>query len=318
MKRERAGGEREASLSFLDVIACAFGAIVLLVLVLPVGESGGAEPGVGLEDYGALLLQLANRRETAERLEEQLAGNRQRAAALEDLLSEHKDASNALRDLVARTRSDARAIRSRVAAVEQAVSAVSTMPKQEPNESRPADHAGIPVDSEYIAIVVDTSGSMRAIWPRVVREVENVLAIYPRVRGFQILSANGGYLWKRGAWIKDGAGNRGLAKVRLRTWPAYSASNPEQGILTAIRDLYRSGMKMAVFVFGDDYLGTDYDNFLATVRAGVDRHASPQGALRIHAFGFPSVAAAVQRAKYATLARELASRHGGVFLALSG
>ena len=76
-------------------------------------------------------------------------------------------------------------------------------------------------------------------------------------------------------------------------------------------------MKMAVFVFGDDYMGTDYDNFLASVRTGVDRHASAQGQLRIHAFGFPSSEPSVQRAKYATLAREMASRHDGVFLALS-
>ncbi len=317
MKRDRSGGDREASLSFLDVIACAFGAIVLLVLVLPVGELGDSEPGAGLADYGALLLQLAELRETASLLEERLAADQQRANALEDLLSERKDVSDALRDLVARTRSDADVVRRRIAATEQARSAISAIPEQEPNEPLPADYAGIPVDSEYIAIVVDTSGSMRTVWPRVVREVENVLSIYPRVQGFQVLSASGDYLWKRGAWITDSGGNRRLAKVRLHTWSAYSASNPEQGILTAIRDLYRSDMKMAVFVFGDDYMGTDYDNFLASVRTGVDRHASPQGQLRIHAFGFPSSEPSVQRAKYATLAREMASRHDGVFLALS-
>lgn len=317
MKRERGTRDSEASLSFLDVIACAFGAIVLLVLVLPVGESGSSEPGVGLGEYGAMLLDLAELRRSAATLSDRLAADRNRADALEDLLSEQKDSSDVLRDIVARTRTDLDIVRARIATAEAARAAAETAAQQARSESKPTDYAGIPVDSEYVAIVVDTSGSMQSIWIRVRREVENVLSIYPEIRGFQVLSADGAYLWKPGTWIADGPGNRGVAKARLRSPFAPSVSNPEQGILTAVRDLYRPDMKMAIFVFGDDYQGTDYDNFLATVRAGVDRHASLDGALRIHAFGFPSPGPSVQRAKYATLMRELTGRHDGAFLALS-
>ena len=316
MKRERQGNDSEASLSFLDVIACAFGAIVLLVLVLPVGDRSGPEPGLDLSDYGALLLLLADRQETAATLEDRVAAEQRRADALDDLLSSRKGASNALHELVTQARTDTNAVRSRIAAAQDAQSAAAAA-QHELNESKPTDYAGIPVDSEYVAIVVDTSGSMRTVWPEVVQEVDSVLSIYPEIRGFQILSASGDYLWKPRTWIRDSAGNRGVAKAMLPNWPAYSASNPEEGILTAVRDLYRSGIKMAVFVFGDDYMGTDYDNFLDTVRAGVDRHASSRGALRIHAFGFPRSESSPQRAKYATLMRELTRRHDGAFLALS-
>ena len=316
MRRDRQDGGSEASLSFLDVIACAFGAIVLLVLILPVGERSGPEAGIELAEYGALLLLLADRQETAEALEDQLAADQRRADALDDLVSVRKDASDALGDLVAQTRSDTNVIRSRVAATEEAQAAASAATQRELNESKPTDYAGIPVDSEYVAIVVDTSGSMRTVWPDVVREVDSVLSIYPEMRGFQILNASGSYLWKQGTWIRDTTGNRSVSRAMLPNWLAYSASNPEEGILTAVRDLYRPGIKMAVFVFGDDYQGTDYDNFLETVRAGVSRHASTNATLRIHAFGFRSESS-IQRAKYATLMRELTRRHHGAFLGLS-
>ena len=315
VSRRRAGSDSEASLSFLDVIACAFGAIVLLVLILPVGETGDTEPGVDFSDYGALLFQLAERKEAAAALEVQLSADQQRAASLEQMLSDRKNSTNALRDLLAQTRASASAVRDRVAATEKARSAVAAAAQRHANVSKPTDYGGIPVDSEYVGIVVDTSGSMRRIWGQVVREVESVLGIYPEIKGFQVLSASGDYLWKPGEWIEDGRGNRGVAKARLRTWSSASVSNPEPGILTAVRDLYRPGRKMAIFVFGDDYQGTDFDSFLATVRAGVDRHATLGAALRIHAFGFESGQAG-NRNQYATLMRELTGRHDGAFLAL--
>ena len=315
MKRQRAGTDSEASLSFLDIIACAFGAIVLLVLILPVGETGEAEPGIELSDYGALLFQLDERREAAAALEVRLAADQERAASLEQMLSDRKNSTNALRDLIAQTQASARTVRERIAATERARQAVADAARRRANEASPSDYAGIPVDSEYVAIVIDTSGSMRRIWGQVVREVESVLAIYPEIKGFQVLSASGDYLWKPREWIEDGPGNRGVAKGRLRGWSSASVSNPEPGILTAVRDLYRPGRKMAIFVFGDDYQGTDYDNFLAAVRAGVDRHTSLGAALRIHAFGFESGQAG-NRDDYATLMRELTGRHEGAFLAL--
>lgn len=320
MKRtRRTGSDSDASFSFLDVIACAFGAIVLLVLILPVGDRSGEQSGIQLGDYGNLLLLLADREDAAAALEDQLAADQRRAGELDNLLATGKDASDALRDLVAQARADTSAVRRRIATIEAAQVATQTALQRARIESQPTDYAGIPVDSEYIAFVVDTSGSMREIWGNMIREVESVLSIYPEVHGFQVISASGQYLRGRGNWIKDSSANRSLAKARLRVWSAYSDSNPEQGILTAVRDLYRPGIKMAIFVFGDDYQGTDYDNFLATVQVGVNKRPleGGEGGLRIHAFGFRSATLPVQRAKYATLMRELTRRHGGAFLALS-
>ena len=40
---------------------------------------------------------------------------------------------------------------------------------------------GIPVDSEYVVFIVDTSGSMKDIWNKVTRHIENVINIHPTV-----------------------------------------------------------------------------------------------------------------------------------------
>lgn len=324
MRREGAR-ETEGSFSFLDVIACAFGAIVLLVLILPVGHLAGPDAGRDVRDYGALLLQLAEREAVAKARATELGAVESRRAALDALLSRNDVSNKALRELVAATQAETTAVTRRVAAARRAVEAATArrsldaLGEEATEAPEPTEYAGIPVDSEYVAIVVDTSGSMRMIWDKVMREVRSVLAIYPEIKGFQILDASGHYLSRPGRWIPDTDSNRRIARASLQGWFSSSYSNPERGILTAVRNLYRPGIKMAVFVFGDDYVGTDYEPFLDAVQAGVARHASGGGALRIHAFGFRSPAVdSTQRLKYAILMRELTRHHDGAFLALSG
>ena len=75
---------------------------------------------------------------------------------------------------------------------------------------------GIAVDSEYIIFVIDTSGSMQSAWNQVVRKVDELLSIYPRVKGIQVMNDMGDYMFPqyRGTWLEDGAGvrNRGSFK----------------------------------------------------------------------------------------------------------
>ena len=49
---------------------------------------------------------------------------------------------------------------------------------------------GIPVDSEYIIFVIDTSGSMfQGPWDLVLEKVSETLAVYPRIKGIQVTNA---------------------------------------------------------------------------------------------------------------------------------
>ena len=64
--------------------------------------------------------------------------------------------------------------------------------------------AGIPVDSEYVIFVIDTSGSMQQFnWGRAIEKLNETLDVYPQVKGIQIMNDNGSYMFKQYAWPVD-------------------------------------------------------------------------------------------------------------------
>ena len=320
MKRER-DDDTDTSVSFLDVIACAFGAIALLVLILPIGEPGSDTQPPQAADYGRSLWTLSSLREEVAAIEREVAENDELAAVLGTELTGAADKAAYLQDLIDRTRNQARQLRERSAAVAASRRILEQPPPPaEEDMTLDTELAGIPVDSEYIAFVVDTSGSMRQIWDYVLEEITNVLSIYPSVRGFQILNDQGHYLYggNERRWIPDSPVNRRGALDRMRSWLwlPYSASNPAPGIAAAVRDLYDKDRKMAVFVFGDDYAGSDFDGFLNRVDRSVASARAGHGTFRIHAIGFSNEGVAGSPLNFGMLMRELTRRHEGAFLAL--
>ena len=104
--------------------------------------------------------------------------------------------------------------------------------------------AGLPVDSEYIIFIIDTSGSMaNYVWPLMLRKMQEVLDAYPTVKGWQVMSDEGGYMFPsyRGRWLPDTPGQRKLVLDRLRDWFPFSNSSPVEGIVEAIRTYYSTG-----------------------------------------------------------------------------
>ena len=83
---------------------------------------------------------------------------------------------------------------------------------------------GIPVDSEYIIFVIDTSGSMRnGAWNTVIEKVSETLQVYPEIKGIQVLSDNGEYMFSSysGKWIPDSREIRKNVTQTLRFWAPY-------------------------------------------------------------------------------------------------
>ena len=334
MKRPQQDGN-DTSVSFLDVIACAFGAIALLVLILPIGDWGSETEAPAAADYGRLLFRLAGLEGEVAALEREVAENNALTAQAAADLAGVDEVNRDLQSLVERTREESARLRRRSEAI-AASQAIQERERASPegDEERQVDTelAGIPVDSEYIAFVVDTSGSvtgvlglMPGIWERVVDEVGKVLSMYPRVRGFQIMDADGEYLLNgsRRRWMPDSPAARRRALNGMRTWRTYSGSNPAPGILTALRDLYAKDRKMAIFVFGDEYQSDNFDGFLKEVDRGVARRTAGGASLRIHAIGFWNqgyeelgVPSSASSRNFGILMRELTRRHQGAFLAL--
>src|SRR5690606_36076952 len=149
---------------------------------------------------------------------------------------------------------------------------------------------GVPVDSEYIIFIIDTSGSMfNYSWNRMIDVLSDTLDIYPEVKGIQVMNDMGEYMFSsfRGQWIPDTPARRQAIIQRLRTWNPFSNSSPVEGIIDAIRTYYDPAKKISLYVMGDEFSGDS----IAEVVQAVDRLNSAtrdgERLVRIHAISFP-------------------------------
>ena len=184
---------------------------------------------------------------------------------------------------------------------------------------------GIPVDSEYVIFVIDTSGSMFTYaWPTVIQKMTQVLDIYPKVKGIQVMNDMGQYMFSRyaGKWIPDTPGRRKVIIERLRTWNVFSNSSPVEGITRAIRTFSAPDKKISIYVFGDEFTGKSIDEVVNTVDRLNRRDAQGNRRVRIHAVGFPVMFSVpgvsnTTGVRFATLMRVLCRKNGGTFVGLS-
>jgi hypothetical protein len=317
-------------LSFLDCVCCAFGAIILLFVL-----SKFAEPMVidkmkqGLQtDVSRMENELAeirgetvllNRELTAK--QEQLAKEKQRLARLQGDLSDIQgEYAGGKDDAAVRNIIEGRLARARQELTEEMRRLLTRKPPP------PQDRiGGIPVDSEYIVFIIDTSGSMkRNAWALVQRKMRETLAIYPKVKGIQVMNDMGTYMFAEyaGKWIPDSPARRRVIISRLTTWQAFSNSSPVEGITEAIRTFYAEDKKISLYIFGDEFSGEamqpvirEVDRLNQGMRDGTRR-------VRIHAVGFPvAMEWTNQRGntgeRFATLMRALCQRNGGTFVGLN-
>jgi hypothetical protein len=316
------------SLSFLDCICCGFGAVILLLVLNKVGEPIQLEQAkTDLDGQVARLQQeLQEIRGTSELLNrdlrvrvEQLSDEKQRVARLQGDLSR-------IRGQYAATRGEAETIEKIEGSLSSARQTMSDEMKRllGADFRRSADQpiGGIPVDSEYVIFIVDTSGSMQNFsWRRAERKLREVLEVYPQVKGIQVLDDEGGYMFSeyRGKWIPDSPARRKAILDRFRGWQSFSNSSPVEGIVAAIRTFYAPDRRISLYVFGDEFTGGSIQEVVDTVdrinRAG----RGGDRLVRIHALGFPLQpdAPPYTSIRYATLMRILCARNGGTFVGLT-
>ena len=207
MKRQRRALP-EASISFLDVISCGFGAIVLLLVIARVGDPAALEEAENklrstVKDYQELLFDV---RGESVVLNEQLKSRKQQLSELTERVARLKAKLASVEKQSAQiSQSEARE-KEQLQLVLQVLS--EEMERLLGPEFKQQNQliGGIPVDSDYIIFVIDTSGSMQvAAWEKVKKEMINILDIYPDVKGLQVLNDMGQYMFSayRGRWIPD-------------------------------------------------------------------------------------------------------------------
>ena len=329
MRKKRRDVET-GSLSFLDVVCCGFGAVILLLVITKIFEP------IRLEETHVDLQNLIVKYE--EELEDILGETRiisqERLATMDNVdLDETQIAQlqaelTRIRSEFLATQDDAEfsnELEGRLALAKQRLTEEMQRLLSDYRPD-PDDYVvgGIPVDSEYIIFIIDTSGSMqRYAWSRVQQQVSETLQVYPQVKGIQVFNDMGEYMYAsyRNEWIPDTPSTREATIDGLRNWSAFSNSSPREGILEAIETFYDPTKKISLYVYSDDFSAGSIN---AVVRE-VDRRnlVGEDGTrrVRIHAVAFPvyyevTNGELLSSARFAVLMRVLCQRNGGTFVAL--
>lgn len=327
MPRRNARRETEIfSISFLDCITCGLGSVVLLLVLSDMrspevqeSQENMQEQIVKLQDE---LVDIAGETEIANRdlraRQEQLSEEKAKIARLRGDLSD-------VRGQYAASKKEAdvaNELEGRLASAQQTLTEEMKRVLGRGFHRKKDDViGGIPVDSEYIIFVVDTSGSMvNYAWPLLIQKVEETLNLYPKVKGFQVMDDEGGYMFSgyRGKWIPDTPAQRKIVIDRIRNWNAFSNSSPIEGIVEAIRTYYSKDKKISIYVFGDEFTGPSIDAVVKSVDVLNRSDGGGQRRVRIHAIGFPVRPDAPQYTsiRFATLMRILCAKNGGTFVGL--
>jgi hypothetical protein len=318
------------SLSFLDVICCGFGAIILLFVL-----SKFAEPVIIEKVRTDLQSQLVRLEQELQEIRGQTAiANRQLQGLKKQLSDEQKRLARLQGDLssvkgkFAASSQSARVqniIEDKLArALQELTAEMQRLLKKQPRSSR-RSVGGIPVDSEYIIFIIDTSGSMqRNAWALVQKKLAETLKVYPRVKGIQVMNDMGNYMFSRyrGKWIPDSPARRRAIISNLRTWRSFSNSSPVEGIEAAIRTFYSPDKKISLYVFGDEFSGGAMQPVIEAVDRINREAADGTRRVRIHAVGFPAVMEFTRQPgntgeRFATLMRVLCQQNGGTFVGLN-
>ena len=332
MKRRKNRETDGFTVSFLDVASCGFGAMIILLMI----TKSSAPVTIEFADVtpeGCIT-----------ELQEQLFTIRGETTILNREMNAKHEQLSALTERIARLRRDLDDIEGRFQSSRQLSDEVTDeigrlaiarqtltdeMQRLLANSAAPPDNAigGVPVDSEYVIFVIDTSGSMfnNPSWNTMLGVIEDTLNVYPEVKGIQVMNDMGDYMFDsyRGDWIPDTPGRRNQIISSLRTWNPYSNSSPVEGVTRAINTFYAPDKKISIYVLGDDFQpGGSIQEVMRTIDRINVEDANGDRLVRIHGIGFPTIFAGPARFqqsvyRYSTLMREMTQRNGGTFVGLN-
>jgi len=328
MRRRRRENET-TSLSFLDCICCGFGGIILLLVITKMFEPVRLSENIEQSQDSLALIETQ-----LEDVISEVQSLQAESEELSNIITSQEDEVERVNIRFAQissTFSDnqvtARILSETAGQLAQAKQSLSNemqdlLERQELMDNKVI--GGIPVDSEYIIFIIDTSGSMRRYaWDRVERQIRETLEIYPQIQGIQVLNDMGDYLFRsyRNEWIPDTPGGRESIINALRNWNSFSNSSPQEGILAAVNTFNDNEKNISIFVYSDDFATGSINSVVQEVAR---RNVSSQDAtplVRIHAVAFPvyyevTGGELLTAARFAILMRELCQRNGGTFVAL--
>lgn len=330
MKRSQRQNIEVFSLSFLDVVSCGFGAIILLLVIskisqpLVIEETTTDLRKVLVESEQQLEIIQGEIKTTHDELtesEQQLTNAKQKlavnSAALNQIHGEYRDSNNSLNSQTI--------IKEKLSRARQSLTdEMRRLQQNSPVNNKENTVGGISVNSEYIIFIIDTSGSMKNFaWPMVRRKMKEILAIHPDVKGIQVMNDMGDYMFSQyaGRWISDTPARRRAILKRLSSWEPFSNSSPEEGITRAIKQFYASDKQISLYILGDDFSRGSIQSLVDTVERLNRNNRSGKKRVRINAVGFPVLfkhpGSEINVARFSALMRKLAENNNGSFVGLT-
>ena len=310
------------SLAFLDIIACGFGAIVLLLLIVKPDNPSSLIESININELFSLQYEQDSLSVELEKLDQ-----------IEFDLQEVSNSTNRLMDESIQNLISLKQQVSILSDVQDTLNIsqqnlTEEMERILQNQVRDEEVGGIPVDSEYIIFIIDNSGSMEQPWKILLKEMQNILDIHPEIKGIQVMNDQGAYLIKgyagKNKWAPDTVSTRkgiiDLLEVRSN-WRAQSLSNPVNGIKTAINNHYKPGRKISIYLLGDDLMnaGVVVDATIEEIdRLNTDTLSGNKKA-RIHGIVFAGLPNA-NLINYANFIRQVTYRNDGtaLFIPITG
>ena len=321
----------EASISFLDIISCGFGAVVLLLVV---AELGDPAKRAELEQTIISSVKLLQESLFAKRKE-----NEQLTQELQSSLSELELMKQQTQKIKEKIESKAVTVpeidENRPTVEDMKLMAMYYQEEKERLQGErivTADNqvGGIPLDSEYIIFLIDSSGSMKQMKAAVDQQFRAILDTYPRVKGLQIVNNRGQYLYPEtaGGWVEDTEARRKEILAKYVLWSSDIQSDPTEGLVAAVQTYSAQDKELCIFVLGDDYQTfADIGRLIEGIDKLQEKGRSGKPKIRIHGMGFPWLLKQMenfsdarlyeQAVKYAALMRNLSSRSNGAFIGLN-
>jgi hypothetical protein len=326
------------SLSFLDCICCGFGAIIL-IFVLSI-DSREKEKLQALIEVQRALAEKAAALTKIDAAKIEVERNNTRVTRLITDAKLRNDTFQALIDELEkglqREKRGQEALLVDIDDLKKEIAARQKKPDHEVvlKEVKPTP-VGLPVGNNYLAFIVDTSGSMRdpnhgGLWPIVIRTIQITLEQYPTIDGIQLIDGDGRFLLPRrgsgtAGWAPDTPETRASITRILRRYEQDTVSNPVPGIYNAMRFLYdkeNEKMRMGIFVFGDEFNSSDSADVV--IRRLEELNPADENGKRnvtINAVGFPTTiryqfSMGNTGLRFANLMRTVTYLHGGAFIAL--
>jgi hypothetical protein len=335
-KKRRA--PEEFSIAFLDVICCGFGAVILLLMITKTVQPQVLE-AVAAESTASVEL-----------LEDQRYEIRGKTVSLNRKLTSKQQQLSELKSKVAILQGEARALESDKTSLERAFGdsleakenlqlALQKLTEEQKRlqlqQSQIANDVigGIPVDSEYIVFVVDTSGSMTSDWSKVMEQLLNAIKVYPTIKGVQVLNGGGKHMRPstEGFFLPGTEFKSSQFISQLNGFKnTFDESDLTPGIIKAVELYSKADKQVSIYVFADD-ISTAVSPQAILNKIKRVNYASSSGLAktRIHVVGFPNLLNFLRNpmmrafdigdrvASFAHFARSVAEQNGGAFIAIS-